>query len=85
MPFEACHGARRYSGGGRRSPGVDQLVRGARGSGGGSGGGDCVEVAGLAHGVAVRDSKDPRGGALRFGRGVWGRFVAGLRTLPPQP
>ncbi|WP_141580296.1 DUF397 domain-containing protein [Actinomadura sp. WMMA1423] len=30
----------------------------------GSSGGNCVELAGLAAGVAIRDSKDPNGPAL---------------------
>jgi hypothetical protein len=31
-------------------------------------GGDCVEVAGLPGAIAVRDSKNPDGAALAFGR-----------------
>ncbi|MBX7266052.1 DUF397 domain-containing protein [Micromonospora sp. Llam7] len=42
-------------------------------------GSDCVEVAELATGLAVRDSKDPAGSKLLFGRGAWSAFVAGLR------
>jgi hypothetical protein len=41
--------------------------------------GDCLE---LAHGVpalaAVRDSKDPGGPVIVFGRGAWGAFVTEL-------
>ncbi|WP_184539293.1 DUF397 domain-containing protein [Micromonospora polyrhachis] len=37
---------------------------------------DCVEVAELVQAVAVRDSKDPSGPALAFGRDAWASFVA---------
>jgi hypothetical protein len=48
----------------------------------GSNGGDCVEVAGnLPDVVAVRDSKDPDGPALIFGRDTWTEFI---RTLKEQ-
>lgn len=47
----------------------------------GSNGGECVEVADNLPGpVAVRDSKDPTGPALRFGRDRWGRFLAESRA-----
>ncbi|ONI77187.1 hypothetical protein ALI144C_34480 [Actinosynnema sp. ALI-1.44] len=40
--------------------------------GGGSGGGNCVEVARLANGsFAVRDSKNPGGGALILPHAAW--------------
>ncbi|WP_018255773.1 DUF397 domain-containing protein [Salinispora mooreana] len=43
----------------------------------GSGGGNCVEVAGNLPGiVGVRDSKDPTGPALVFGPEAWRSFVA---------
>jgi len=46
----------------------------------GSTGGNCVEVARNLPGVvAVRDSKNPEGGALVFGRKEWKAFVAGIR------
>lgn len=41
---------------------------------------NCVEVAGLGAGLAVRDSKDPAGPVLVFGPVAWASFVAGLRT-----
>ena len=48
----------------------------------GSNGGDCVEVADNLPGVvAVRDSKDPEGPALIFGRHAWAEFI---RTLKEQ-
>lgn len=39
----------------------------------------CVEVAQLAERTAVRDSKDPEGPALAFGRRAFALFVEGLR------
>src|SRR5262249_44756811 len=44
-----------------------------------SGGGECVEVALLSDGVAVRDSRRPGGPILIFDRGQWDDFLAGLR------
>lgn len=43
---------------------------------------NCVEVAGLGEGLAVRDSKDPCGPVLVFGSAAWTSFVAGCRTAP---
>lgn len=43
-------------------------------------GGECVEVAQLADGVGVRDSKNPTGPALVFGRGEWAAFLRALST-----
>jgi hypothetical protein len=46
-----------------------------------SGGGNCVEVAGNVPGiVAVRDSKNPGGPALRFARGTWGSFTSKVKS-----
>jgi hypothetical protein len=43
-------------------------------------GGQCVEVAAnLASLVAVRDSKDPDGGALLFTPEQWAAFLSGAR------
>ncbi|MEU1756125.1 DUF397 domain-containing protein [Micromonospora matsumotoense] len=42
-------------------------------------GSNCVEVAELFGGLAVRDSKDPGGPALHFGRDAWSSFLGGLR------
>lgn len=39
--------------------------------------GDCVEVASLSDGVAVRDSKNPEGAMLRFSRSGWQAFLRG--------
>jgi hypothetical protein len=44
------------------------------------GGGECVEVAAISGGVAVRDSKDPDGPKLWFTREEWAVFMAGVRT-----
>jgi hypothetical protein len=47
------------------------------------GGNDCVEIAAVAVGTAVRDSKNPDGPQLRFGTTCWTAFVgrAGSRPL----
>jgi Domain of unknown function (DUF397) len=46
----------------------------------GNNGGNCVEVANAAHLIAVRDSKDPEGPRLAFGRAAWKAFAADLKT-----
>jgi len=49
-------------------------------------GGNCVEVAFLADGVAMRNSRDPQGPALVFTRAEWQAFLGGAEagefTLP---
>ncbi|MGI5322608.1 DUF397 domain-containing protein [Actinomadura nitritigenes] len=45
----------------------------------GSSGGDCVEIAVLGARQAVRDSKDPAGGFLSFGRDEWAALVAEIK------
>jgi hypothetical protein len=42
-------------------------------------GDNCVEVAFLPGGVAVRDSKNPDAGALLFTEEEWNAFVAGAK------
>ena len=42
-------------------------------------GGECVEVAELAAGVAVRDSKDPDGPMLVFGVDEWRAFTQAVK------
>ena len=42
----------------------------------GNSGGNCVEVGGAAPLIAVRDSKDPDGARLAFGREAWEAFAA---------
>lgn len=46
-------------------------------------GGDnnCVEIAATGANVAVRDSKNPCGGALSFSPSAWQAFTAGVRGL----
>ncbi|MEV0005108.1 DUF397 domain-containing protein [Micromonospora sp. NPDC050980] len=44
------------------------------------GNGNCVEVAGFADTVGVRDTKDRQGPALSFAPTSWTRFVAATRT-----
>ncbi|HEY0700317.1 MAG TPA: DUF397 domain-containing protein [Micromonospora sp.] len=47
---------------------------------------NCVEVAELGPVVAVRDSKDPAGPVLAFGRVAWCGFVGGLaRSAARRP
>jgi hypothetical protein len=41
---------------------------------------NCVEVAGLPGFVAVRDSKNPDGGALIFQSAAWRRAVAAVKS-----
>ncbi len=45
----------------------------------GSQGSECVEVAALPHGMAVRDSKDPDGPVLRFTSAEWSAFLEKVR------
>lgn len=45
----------------------------------GSTGGDCVEVAGLAPVVAVRDSKNPDGPKLVFEAAAWRAFAGRVK------
>lgn len=42
--------------------------------------GDCVEVTAADGGVLVRDSKNPSRPALRFTRGEWEAFIAGVKN-----
>ncbi len=44
------------------------------------GSGNCVEVAALGGGVAVRDSKDPGGPSLVLAPGAWRAFLAGIKA-----
>ena len=48
----------------------------SRSSGGGN---ECVEVADLEPGTAVRDSKNPTGPKLSFSREEWAAFSARVR------
>ncbi|MET8014051.1 DUF397 domain-containing protein [Streptomyces sp. NPDC005271] len=43
-------------------------------------GGNCVEVAEAESLIHVRDSKDPDGTALSFGRAQWQLFVQAVRN-----
>ncbi len=42
--------------------------------------GNCVEAANLGDAVAVRDSKDPSGPVLVFGRDDWQAFVQSVKA-----
>jgi hypothetical protein len=46
----------------------------------GNNGGDCVEAGNAANLIAVRDSKDPDGPRLAFGRAGWEAFTADLKA-----
>lgn len=50
-------------------------------------GGECVEVAGHAHRVLVRDTKDRGGPVLRFTPGAWRRFAERVKRplAGPEP
>jgi hypothetical protein len=57
------------------SPDLSRVTwRKSRYSGGNNG--QCVEVGHLRPEVAIRDSKNPEGGALVVGEGSWARFLA---------
>ena len=45
-----------------------------------NGQGSCVEVADLPAIIAVRDSKDPAGPKLAFGRAAWQAFAARVKA-----
>jgi hypothetical protein len=45
-----------------------------------AGQGNCVEVAPLRDGVAVRDSKNPSGPVLRFSADDWQALVANIKA-----
>jgi len=63
-------------------PGFDLLPaawRKSSRSGGNEGGSNCVEVASSGGRLAVRDSKDPRQGALAFSPAQWRAFLASLK------
>jgi len=42
----------------------------------------CVEVNRTAHGVMIRDSKDPDGPCLLVENSAWAGFLAGIPTRP---
>ena len=46
----------------------------------GNSGGNCVEVGAAAPLMAVRDSKDPDGPRLAFGREAWEAFAAEVKA-----
>ncbi|WP_245681904.1 DUF397 domain-containing protein [Actinomadura kijaniata] len=41
---------------------------------------DCVEVAGLAGNIGVRDSKSPEGSHLVFDAAAWGAFARRVKS-----
>ena len=46
----------------------------------GNSGGNCTEVATVPGAVLVRDSKDPHGPVLAFGREAWDAFAAAVKA-----
>jgi Domain of unknown function (DUF397) len=46
----------------------------------GNNGGNCVEIGAAAPLIAVRDSKDPDGTRLAFGREAWQAFAARVKA-----
>jgi hypothetical protein len=50
-----------------------------------SNGGGCVEVAGQASSVLVRDTKDRSGPVLRFTPGAWRRFADRVKRSLAAP
>jgi hypothetical protein len=46
----------------------------------GGNGGNCVEVAAIERGVAVRDSKNPGGAVLAFAPDAWHAFTDAVRS-----
>ncbi|MFF3291548.1 DUF397 domain-containing protein [Streptomyces sp. NPDC003023] len=51
-------------------------------SGGGSSGGDCVEVAALIDHAVVRDSKNAHSPVLAFGHNPWRTFLHNVAAMP---
>jgi hypothetical protein len=55
----------------------------------GSNGDDCVEIAAVSHGVAVRDSKNPKGAVLGLTMRDWRMFLDNVKDstfdLQPRP
>jgi hypothetical protein len=51
----------------------------------GDNGGACVEVARNLHGVAVRDSKNPRGPVLTVESAGWRAFIADVKAGRHDP
>jgi hypothetical protein len=48
-------------------------------------GDNCVEVATLPGGIAVRDSKDPNGPILHFSADAWRAFLDGVKAGESRP
>ncbi|TDC66879.1 DUF397 domain-containing protein [Actinomadura sp. GC306] len=59
---------------------MDLSLQWRKSSKSGSEGGTCVEVAGMEGDVAVRDSTDPNGPKLAFGRPAFGTLVSDIRA-----
>lgn len=46
--------------------------------------GNCVEIAQIPGGRAVRDSKNPEGGTLRFSYAEWSAFIGTIKAGAPR-
>jgi hypothetical protein len=62
-----------------RSSADERPVTWRKSSRSGASSGDCVEIAGTARRVAVRDSKAPAGPVLLFERGAWRSFACRIK------
>jgi hypothetical protein len=49
-----------------------------------AGTGDCIEVASLAEGVVIRDSKDPAGSKLTLTPKAWQNLMHGVKAQQPH-
>ena len=58
----------------------DSSMRWRKATGSSATGSECVEVADLGPGTAVRDSKNPTGPTLAFSRAEWTAFTSRIRT-----
>ncbi|MBC6459028.1 DUF397 domain-containing protein [Actinomadura sp. HBU206391] len=59
---------------------LEQIADWRKSSRSAQGGDECVEIAGLAGTVAVRDSKNPKGPVLAFDVASFRRFVEAARA-----
>ncbi|MCN9239619.1 DUF397 domain-containing protein [Streptomyces sp. RY43-2] len=59
----------------RQSTGLQRHLSWRKSRYSGSGGGNCVEIAEAAGEVAVRDSKNVKGGVVRLGPEAWAHFL----------
>ena len=63
---------------------MSSAIRWRKSSFSGGGGAQCVELACVDGGSAVRDSKAPGAGALVFSRCAFGAFLTGVKAEPAK-